>query len=122
MERINEIDGIHHLEIFDRHLVITKQEVGYKKQMMLWKRRSHGKDIRHRTHKTVMYYHEKPVSLSFFTLRQLSVIVLEVSQNYLRETHLFCFGIDRYIVRVLTEEQYENESSEPKIFLSRTSQ
>lgn len=102
MERINEEEGPHHLDILNCRLSFMHDCSNKQARTWMYKKTK-------RRLETIWKYHERPVSLAYFTVGQLNHILLEIQENYFRKTHLFCFGSHRFIVRVIPNEDAPEE-------------
>lgn len=53
---------------------------------------------------------ERPISINYLTIGELSYILQEIQKNYLAKIHYFTFGQKRIHVRILEDQNDTNES------------
>lgn len=102
-KRIDQLEGPHQLEFLNYRLSIVKSTHVWKKQRVWW----YGKWRMRREANHVGV----PIPLSYFTVGQLYYILQVVSENYLADTHLVAFGKEKFLIKILIDEDID-ESKE----------
>lgn len=95
-KRIDQLAGAHQLEYLNYRLSINKSKNEKKRVKVWW----HGRWRMRLEHFRI----DVPVPLSYFTVGQLFYILQIVSENYLADTHLIAFNKEKFLVKVLIDE------------------
>lgn len=114
MARVNEKEAPHQLEYLDYRLTCTRYVEGLFKWKYYWCKRKtwdHSKRVRKRVYLTDNH----PVGLNYFTVRQILYILNDIREHYFRETHIFAFGQEKFLIRLIPDKDDEiNDYVPPK--------
>lgn len=111
MERLNEIDFAHQLEILDKRLVMYRRAAEEPNTWKGWNRKR----------KRTVPIPWRPASLNYLTVRQLNHVLLCVQHDYLATAHSFVFDGEHYLVKVLEDDKDESHPDKSKEVLPTTS-